>query len=93
MKTWKRTLHTRTRPNLSLQFCGRFEVLHRVGPIAYQLAFPSHNKVHNVFQLSLLNKYVHDITYIIDWKMLQMELKGNFLLEPLYILDKREKWL
>jgi hypothetical protein len=48
------------------QFCGPFEILDRMGPIAYRVALPSTVKAHNVFHVSLLKKYVHDSNHIID---------------------------
>jgi hypothetical protein len=51
----------------SPRYCGPFEILDRVGPIAYRLASPPTIKAHNVFHASLLKKYVHDANHIIDW--------------------------
>jgi hypothetical protein len=48
------------------RYCGSFEDLDRVGPIAYRLAIPPTVKAHNVFHVSLLKKYVHDSNHIID---------------------------
>jgi len=45
-------------------YCGPFEVLARVGPIAYQLALPVSIKVHNDFHVSLLKIYVRDDTHV-----------------------------
>ena len=49
------------------QFCGPFEILDRVGLVAYILALPPTIKAHNVFHVSLLKKYVHESNHIIDW--------------------------
>jgi hypothetical protein len=75
---------------LAPQYCGPFEVLDRVGPIAYRLALPPIVKEHNVFHVSLLKKYVHDSNQIIDWSMIQVELDIEFLPEPQCILDRKE---
>ena len=51
---------------LSPRYCGPFEVLERIGPISYRLAFPASTRAHNVFHFSLLKKYVHDPNHLID---------------------------
>ena len=75
---------------LSLRYCGRFEILARIGLVAYQLALPATIKVHNVFHVSFLKKYVHDATHVIDCAKIQVEPEGEFQVEPKCIIDKRE---
>jgi hypothetical protein len=75
---------------LAPQYCGPFEFLDRVGPVAYRLALPPMVKAHNVFHVSLLKRYVHDCNHIIDWSVIQVEPEGEFLPEPQCILDKKE---
>ena len=40
------------------KFYGPYTVLKRVGQVAYQLAFPSHSKLHLVFHVSCLKKVI-----------------------------------
>ena len=51
------------RDKLLLRYIGTFEILERVGTIAYQLALPpSLSSVHAVFHVSMLKKYTLDPT-------------------------------
>jgi hypothetical protein len=61
---------------METRYFGSFEVLDRVGPIAYWLALPPIVKEHNVFHVSLLKKYVNDSNHIIDWSVIQVEPEG-----------------
>jgi hypothetical protein len=72
------------------RFCGPFEILARIGPIAYQLALPANLKIHNVFHVFVLKNCVHDPTHMIDWNLVQVEPEGEFQVEPLRILARRE---
>eukprot|EP00253_Pinus_taeda_P012175 PITA_12175 len=67
-----------------------YQILARIGPVAYQLALPSHIRVHNVFHVSILKKYVYDPRHVIQWQDIQVESEGDVLVEPLNILDRRE---
>jgi hypothetical protein len=57
-------------PKLAVRYCGSFEILEKIGPITYMLVFPTSMRVHNVFHVSLLNKYVSDPNHIIDWTLI-----------------------
>eukprot|EP00253_Pinus_taeda_P010865 PITA_10865 len=65
-------------------------ILDRVGPVAYQLALPSHIKIHNVFHVSVLKKYVYDPKHVIRWQDVRVESEGEVLVEPQSILDRIE---
>ena len=90
VKPKKITLRCGNCAKLSPRYCRPFEVLARIGPITYQLDFPGSIKVHDVFHVSLLKRYVHDASHIIHWNVVQVEPEGEFLPEPLQILEREE---
>ena len=78
---------------LATRFCGPFEILDRMGSVSYMLALPSSMNVHNVFHVSLLNKYVNDPNNVIDWHLIQVEMEGDFQVQPVRVLDRKVKML
>ena len=52
---------------LSPRFIGPFEILERIGEVAYKLALPpSLASVHNVFHVSMLKKYIPDPSHVLQ---------------------------
>ena len=90
IKPKKSTLYAGSCEKLAPRYYGPFEVLERVGPVAYKLALPPHVKFHDVFHVSLLKINVNDASHIFDWNVIQVEPEGEFLLEPLQILEREE---
>ena len=74
---------------LSPRYCGPFEVLERIGLVAYRLALPASTRAHNVLHVSLLKKYVHDPNHVINWDVIEVEPKGEFQIEPMCIIDRK----
>jgi hypothetical protein len=62
-----------------------------IGPIAYMIALSASMKVHNVFHVSLLKKYVSDPNHVIDWFVIQVEREGDFQVNRVRIMDQRVK--
>lgn len=86
----KSTLRWNTCAKLAPRFCGPFQILERVGLVAYRLALPGHIQVHNVFHVFVLKRYIHDPKHVIHWQNFQVELDNEFLVEPQRILKRRE---
>jgi hypothetical protein len=57
---------------MATRFCCPFEILDRIGPVAYMITLPNSMNVHNIFHFSLLNKYVHNPNHVIDWRLIQV---------------------
>ncbi|KAL0543735.1 hypothetical protein IC582_018839 [Cucumis melo] len=67
----KGVLRFERRGKLSPCFVGPFEILERIGPVAYRLALPpSLSTVHDVFHVSMLRKYVPDPSHVVDYEPL-----------------------
>ena len=82
------------RGKLSPRFIGSFEILERVGTVAYQLTLsPNMSGVHKVFQVSMLRKYTPDPTHVVDWGRTEVDTDGTFEEGPVCILDSRDQVL
>ena len=76
------------RGKLSLRFIGPFEILERVGTLAYWLALsPSMSVVHEVFHVSMLRKYTPDPAHVVDWGEIEVDTYGTFEEGPVLIMD------
>jgi hypothetical protein len=78
---------------LAARDCGPFEILERIGPVAYMLSFLASMTVHNVFHVSLLKKYIPDANHVIDWNVIQVEQEGVLQVHSVRILDRKIKHL
>ena len=79
---------------LSPRFIGLFEILERVGTVAYQLALPpSMSGVHEIFHVSMLHRYTPDPAHVVDWGEIEVDTDGTFEEGPMCIMDSRDQVL
>ncbi|KAA3470338.1 DNA/RNA polymerases superfamily protein [Gossypium australe] len=58
---WKKVFRFCRKGKLSPRFIGPYEITETIGPVAYYLALPSElEKIHDVFHVSMLNRYRSD---------------------------------
>ena len=79
---------------LSPRFIRPFEILERIGTVAYRLALPpSMTGVHEVFHVSMLRKYTPDPAHVVDWGQIEIDTNGTFEEGPVCILESRDQVL
>ena len=78
---------------LSARYCGPYVILKKINDQAYELLLPPHVKVHNVFHVSLLKKYVPDENHILGDEMPLVSKDGTLDIQPDRILQWRERSL
>ena len=82
------------RGKLNPHFIGPFEILKRVGNVAYQLALPpALEGIHPVFHVSMLWRYVRDPSHVISFEPLQLQSNLTFEEQLVKILDQKEQVL
>ncbi|XP_074291657.1 uncharacterized protein LOC141618447 [Silene latifolia] len=75
---------------LSQKFIGPYEILDRVGEVAYRIALPpSLDRVHNVFHVSQLRKYVCDLSHVLEVENIELDESLTYAEFPKEILDTK----
>ena len=79
---------------LAPRYIGPFEILEKVGKVAYRLALPPQlSSVHNVFHVSMLRRYERDTSHVIDWQPLEIREDVTYIEQPIRILDRKDQIL
>ncbi|XP_021979639.1 uncharacterized protein LOC110875744 [Helianthus annuus] len=91
---WKGIIRFRKKGKLSPRYIGPFEIIERVGPVAYRLKLPTELQgIHDTFHVSNLRKCLADESLKIPWQEIQINDKLNFTERPIQIIDRRIKKL
>ena len=82
------------RGKISPRFIGPFEILERIGTVAYRLALPPNmSGVHEVFHVSMLRRYTPDPAHVVDWGEIEVDTDGTFKEGPVCIVDSQDQVL
>ena len=91
VKPKKSTIKFGKNAKLAPRYVGPFKVLEIVNPVAYKIALPpALVRMHDVFHMSYLKKYITHHEHIINWKLLQVRKSGVVEVKPLKILEVRK---
>ena len=91
---WKGILRFGKRGKLSPRYIGPYEIIDKVGEVAYRLSLPSElANIHDVFHVSMLRKYVADPSHILKEQPIQLKENLTYEEHPVEILDRRDQVL
>ncbi|GKA44609.1 putative reverse transcriptase domain-containing protein [Tanacetum coccineum] len=91
---WKGVVRFGKKRKLAPRFVGPFEIVEKVGPVAYRLDLPEElNGVHDTFHVSNLKKCLADPTLQVPLDEIRVDDKLNFMEEPVEILEREFKKL
>ncbi|KZV41358.1 Retrotransposon protein, Ty3-gypsy subclass, partial [Dorcoceras hygrometricum] len=80
--------------NLSPRFIGPFQILERIGTLAYRLALPREMSiVHNVFHISALRKYIANPSHVLRYEPIHLASDLTYEEIPEKILAKENRKL
>ena len=91
---WKKMSRFGRKEKFSPRFIGPYEILEKVGPIAYRFALPLElAKLHDVFHVSMLRRYRYDASHILLVQDIQVREDFTFDEKPKAILDREIRQL
>jgi hypothetical protein len=70
VKSKRSSLRLRNYSKLATCYCGPFENLEIIEPVAYMLALYVSMCIHNVFHVSFLKNDIPDANHVIDWNVI-----------------------
>ena len=79
---------------LSPRYIGTYEIIEKIGPLAYRLALPPElSKIHDVFHVSMLRRYRSDPSHVIKDSEVEISENLSYVEEPIRIVDNKIKQL
>ena len=86
---WKKVMRFGKKGKFSPRFIGPYEVIEKVGPVAYRLALPPDlEKIHNVFHVSMLRRYRSDPSHVVSSETIRLRPDLTYEEEPVEILAR-----
>ncbi|GKA22937.1 ribonuclease H-like domain-containing protein [Tanacetum coccineum] len=91
---WKGVIHFGKKGKLVSRYVGQFEILDRIGPVAYQLRLSEElSGVHDTFHVSNLKKYLADASLHVPLDEIKVDKTLCFVEEPIEIMGREVKSL
>ncbi|GJR41496.1 hypothetical protein Tco_1217180 [Tanacetum coccineum] len=92
--SWKRVVCFEKKGKLAPRYVGPFEILERIGPVAYRLRLPEElSGVHDTFHVSNLKRCLADASLHVPLDEIKVDKTLRFVEEPVEIMDREVKSL
>ena len=73
---------------LAPRYIGPFEIVERVGDVAYRLNSPSQLGHIHIFLVSMLKKYIQDSSYVLPYAKIPLQVGVTYEEQPTEVLAK-----
>jgi len=91
LQPYKQTsLNYKGHKKLAPKFYGPYQVLHRIGLLAYKLALPPYSKIHRLFHVSCLKKVMGQHCRF-QTTLHELDEEGTICLQPEVVLNNMER--
>ncbi|GJW04723.1 reverse transcriptase domain-containing protein [Tanacetum coccineum] len=91
---WKGVMRFRKKGKLAPRYVGPFEILKRIGPVAYRLRLPNElSEVHDTFHVSNLKKCLADANFHVPLDAIKVDKTLHLVEKPVEIMDREVKTL
>ena len=95
VSSWKKVMRFWKNGKLSPRFIGPYEIIEKVGPVAYRLALPPNlEKIHNLIHVFMLRRYRSDPSHVVSSETIELIPVLTYEEEPVQILacEVKELW-
>ncbi|GKE89402.1 hypothetical protein Tco_1566877 [Tanacetum coccineum] len=94
VSTWKGVIHLRKKGKLAPRYVGPFEILERIGPVAYRLRLLEElSGVHDMFHVSNLKKCLANAILHVPLDDIKIDKTLHFVEKPVEVMDREVKSL
>ena len=91
---WKGVLRFGKRGKLSPRYIGLYEIVSKVGLIAYRLKLPPElSRIQDPFHVTMLRTYIPDPSHVLREQPVQLKENLTYEETPLQIVDRKEQVL
>ena len=91
---WKGVLQFRKKGKLSPRYMGPYEIVERIGEVAYWLRLPPElARIHDVFHVSMFRKYIENPSHVLRKQPVELKEHLTYEERPVQIIDRKDQVL